>query len=167
MESARKISMELNEQADDELTWRWHDNVLYGLRFDVGEPEEGDWRSDLILDIDFIVEWRCGANGEFKFRVAPALLTFHSVADFAIAVDQGDSGGRTAILELSIDHVVRERLERAFDYWRWVIHLNGQPGGKIAFCTSGFTQTLTAEPILVPEQRLPRSARKRLLQRFE
>lgn len=162
-----ELRMETNEQAADELTWRWHDNVIYGLRFDIGEPEEGDWQSNLIFDIDFIVEWQCGASGECQFRVAPALLTFHGVTDFVIAVDQGDSGGRTAILEWSINRVVRERLERAFDYWRWVIHLNGPPDGKIAFCASGFTQTLTAEPVLFPEQRLSRSARKRLLSGLE
>ena len=145
---------------DDELAWRWHDNVIYGVSFDLGEPDEGDWRSDLILDIDFIVEWLCGAPGEVRFRVAPASLTFHDVTDFAIAADQGDSGGRNAIFEWSIDRVARQRLERSFDYWRWTIHLHSPPGGSLAFCASGFTQDQTAEPQLVDQQRLPRSTRR-------
>ena len=145
---------------DDELAWRWHDNVIYAVRFDLGEPDEGDWRSDLILDIDYIVEWLCGAPGESRFRVAPANLRFHDVTDFAIAADQGDSGGRNALFEWSIDRVARQRLERTFDYWRWTIHLHTPPGGSLAFSASGFTQDLTAEPRLVDQQRLPRSTRR-------
>jgi hypothetical protein len=93
--------------------------------------------------------------------VAPARLTFHDVTDFAIAVDQGDSGGRNALFEWSIDRVEREPLDRPMNYWRWTIHLHSPPGGSIAFCASGFSQVQTAEPILLREQRLPRPARKR------
>ena len=146
--------------ASKDLAWRWHDNVIYGLAFDRGEPDENDWRSDLVLDIDFISEWLCPAPGEFRFRVAPASLRFHDVTDFAIGVDQGDSGGRNALFEWSIDRVDRQRLDRTFDYWRWTIHLHAPPGGHIAFCASGFTQDQRAEAILVPEQRLPRSVRR-------
>src|SRR5690606_33897335 len=85
----------------EDLTFRWHDNVIYGLGFDRGEPDEDDWRSDLRLDIDFIEEWLSGAPGDVQFKVAPATLTFHDVADLAIAVDQGDSGGRNALCEWS------------------------------------------------------------------
>jgi len=155
--------METESATADDLTWRWHDNVIYGLSFDRGEPDEGDWRSDLVLDIDFIAEWLCQASGEFRFRVAPATLRFHDVTDFAISVDQGDSGGRNAIFEWSIDRVDRLRLDRTFDYWRWTIHLHPSPGGHIAFCASGFTQHQKAEPVLVLQQRLPRSARKALI----
>lgn len=149
------------EESHDELAWRWHDNIIRGLRFETGEPENGDWRSEVVFDIDFILEWHCGANGEHQFRVAPALLTFQDVTDFAIAVDQGDSIGRSALLEWSIDRVERERLDRPFDYWRWVIHLNAPPGGTVAFGASGCTQALTGEPVLTTEQRLPRSERDR------
>ena len=152
--------MDGEQAAADELTWRWHDNVIHGLSFDLGEPDNGDWRSDLVLDIDFIVEWLCRAPGEFQFRVAPARLIFHDVTDFAIAVDQGGSGGRNAIFEWSIDRVARERLDRTFDYWRWIIHLHGPPGGSLAFAASRFTEDLTAEPLLLKQQRLPRPARR-------
>jgi hypothetical protein len=39
----------------DELSW--HDCHIWAQRFDVGSPEEDDWTSDLVLDLDFIVEW--------------------------------------------------------------------------------------------------------------
>lgn len=154
--------METDDRGSDDLAWRWHDNVVYGLSFDRGDPDADDWRSDLVLDIDHIVEWLCGAPGEFRFRVAPATLTFHDVTDFAIQIDQGDSGGRNALFEWSIDRVERQPLDRPMEYWRWTIYLHAPPGGSITFCASGFTQDRRAEPMLLSEQRLPRSARKPL-----
>ena len=38
----------------DDLTFRWHDNLVYGISFDIGDPARQDWRSELRLDIDFI-----------------------------------------------------------------------------------------------------------------
>jgi hypothetical protein len=59
----------------------WHDDALYGMRLDIGDVARGDWLSDLVLDIDHIVEWLCGADGQCRFRVAPATLAFHRVTD--------------------------------------------------------------------------------------
>ena len=137
----------------------WHDDTVYGLRFDVGDPSRGDWHGDLVLDIDHIVEWVCGGAGRARFRVAPATLAFHDVTDLRIAVDWGDSGGRTALNALSIGAISREpvadqRVCLDRPYYRWRIDLNLPPGGGIAFGASGFTQTLRAEPVLLDEQRL-------------
>lgn len=148
-----------DDPRDDDLVWRWHDNLIYGIRFDIGEPEKQDWRSDLVLDIDFIAEWLCESSGKAHFRVAPATLTFHDVSDLQISIDHGDSGGRTAMSELSIDRVTRERLVRSFEFWRWTISMNSPPGGRIAFCSSGYSQMLRADPRIVSEQRLPRGER--------
>ena len=151
----------VNEPASDEdIAYRWHDNALYGLRLDVGDPEKQDWRSDLLLDIDFIAEWRCGPSGDCRFRVAPAVLAFHDVAALSLVIDQGDSEGRNAIVEWAIDRVTRQRLERTFDYWRWTLHLSLPSGGTIAFCSTGFTETLVSEPTWIREQRLPRELRE-------
>jgi hypothetical protein len=142
----------------DDLTW--HDNALYGLRLDVGDPAGGDWHADLVLDIDHVVEWLCGATGQARFRVAPASLTFHDVTDLRIAIDCGDSGGQVALHPLSIDRITRERirdqkicLDRP--YYRWRIELNWPAGGTLSFGASGFTQTLRAEPVLLDQQQLP------------
>ncbi|OAP41122.1 hypothetical protein AU381_04350 [Sinorhizobium glycinis] len=143
----------------DDLVWRWHDNLIYAIRFDIGDPERQEWRSDLVLDIDFIADWLCEPSGMFRFSVAPATLTFHDVGDLQLAIDHGDSDGRTAMSELSIDRVTRERLDRPFDFWRWTINLNSPPGGKIVFCASGHSQVLRAEPKIVAEQHLPRGER--------
>jgi hypothetical protein len=137
----------------------WHDNALYALRLDLGDPSRGDWHADLVLDIDHIVEWLCGLDRQVRFHVAPATLTFHDVTDLRIRVDCGDSGGRIALHPLSIDAITRERianqkicLDRA--YYRWRIALNWPQGGAISFGASGFTQVLRAEPVVLDQQQL-------------
>jgi hypothetical protein len=150
---------DVGDLSNDDPTWRWHDNLIYGMRFDIGDPAKQEWRSDLIFDIDFIAEWLCGPRGEHRFRVAPATLTFHDVCDLSLAIDHGESDGRTAMNELSINRVTRKRLVRPFDFWRWIIELNSPNDGTIRFCSTGFTQTLRREPMLVSEQHLPRGKR--------
>ncbi len=90
----------------DQLSW--HDDTIYGFRFDVGDSFQGDWHADLVLDIDHIVEWICATDCGARFRVAPATLTFHGVTDLRIAIDWGDSGHRNALHELSIGAIARE-----------------------------------------------------------
>jgi hypothetical protein len=85
----------------------WHDCHLWRLDVGAGDPDEGDWTSDLLLGIDFIVEWLCGVGGRAQFRIAPATLVFHGVTDPRIAIDWGDSGSRTAIHPVSIDRIER------------------------------------------------------------
>ena len=142
----------------------WHDNALYGVRLDVGDYAHGDWHADLVLDIDHIVEWLCGEGRQVRFRVAPAILTFHDVTDLQIAIDCGDSGGRIALHPLSIDAITRERIQDqkiCFDrpYYRWRIAFNWPRGGALGFGASGFSQILRAAPVLVGQQRLPRADR--------
>jgi hypothetical protein len=142
----------------------WHDNTLYGLRFDVGDSYRGDWRADLVLDIDHIVAWVCATEGAVQFQVAPATLTFHGVTDLKIAIDWGDSSDRTALHDVSIDGISREPVPDqegypAREHYRWRIALNWPQGGTITFGAHDFTQTLRAEPVLLDQQRLPAGAR--------
>jgi len=145
----------------------WHDNIVYGMQFHVGDAFKGDWRHDLSFDIDYIAEWvRSGEPGRdsssgsgMRFRVAPATLTFHEVTDLRIGVDFGDSDCATAITELSIAGITREAVDDpqrfpAGDYFRYRIGFNLPQGGEIAFGARGFTQTLRAAPVLCDEQRL-------------
>ena len=158
--------MHANDSDFDRLSW--HDNIVYGLRLDIGDSFRGEWRSDLVLDIDHIVEWvrgvEGGVQGGVRFRVAPATLTFHDASDLRIAVDFGDSGGVTMLNELSIAAITRQPFPRPegypeWAYFKWRIALNLPQGGEIAFGASGFTQTLRAEPRLLDEQRLPAGER--------
>lgn len=138
----------------------WHDNIVYGLQFHVGDASQGDWLHDLSFDIDYIVEWvRDGEHGA-RFRVAPATLTFHDVTDLRIGVDFGDSDSLNAINNLSIANATRQAVDdtQRFpdrDYYRYRIELNLPQGGEIAFGGRGFTQVLRAEPVLLDEQWLP------------
>jgi hypothetical protein len=141
-------------------TLSWHDNIIYGLRFDIGDASLGDWRHDLIFDIDYIAEWVRGGERGVQFRVAPATLTFHEMTDLRVNVDFGDSDCRTAINELSIADITRDAVDdkqRFPDrpYYRWRVELNWPEGGEIAFGARGFTQVLRAAPVLLDEQRLP------------
>ena len=54
----------------------WHDDTLYGLRFDVGDSFQGDWHADLVLDIDHIVAMaRGGCCGPPRLPSATARKT--------------------------------------------------------------------------------------------
>jgi hypothetical protein len=157
----------MTEAAADDLP-SWHDNLIYGLRFDPPDPDREDWRSDLIFDIDYIVEWICGTDGGVTFRIAPATLVFHDVTDLSIAVDYGGGGYPQTLNELSIASITREPIRREgaagpLPYYRWTMALNLPTDGEIAFGASGYTQTLRAEPTLHKEQRLPKGDRPHLL----
>jgi len=148
----------------------WHDCHIWGLEFRVGEPHEGDWTSDLFLDIDFITEWLCGVTGGAQFRVAPATLAFHGVTDARISIDWGQSGFQAALHGVSIDRIERERVgnQRVFldrPYYSWRILLNWPKAGEIAFGAVGFTQTLLSEPVLMDGQHLSLRERSRLKRR--
>lgn len=144
----------------------WHDCHLWAIRFDVGDPDEGDWTSDLILDIDFIVEWLCPSADRYAFRVAPATIAFEGVTDPHIMIKWATTGFQGSLHPVSIDGISRERvrdqkvyLDRT--YYSWRIALNW-PKGEINFGAVSFTQTLLAEPIVVDRQHLTRAERRRL-----
>lgn len=148
----------------------WHDCHIWGVELRAGDPEEGDWTSDLALDIDFIVEWMCGVSGGAQFRVAPATLLFHGVTDPRIDIDWGPSGFQTALHPVSIGTVEREVLanQKVYldrPYYIWKIRLNWPDSSEITFGAVGFTQTLRAEPILTETQCLSLSERNRLTRR--
>ncbi|HSF33086.1 MAG TPA: hypothetical protein VLK82_21780 [Candidatus Tectomicrobia bacterium] len=148
----------------------WHDCHIWAVELRPGDPDAGDWTSDLALDIDFIVEWIGGGGGRAQFRVAPATLAFHGVTDLKIDIDWGRAGFQVALHPLSIGHVERERIQNQKvhldrPYYRWRIRLNWPNGGEIAFGGRGFTQTLRAEPVLTENQCLSLRERIRLTSR--
>lgn len=148
----------------------WHDCHIWGLHFDVGDPAEDDWTSDLAVDLDFIIEWLPDEDRGAVFRVAPAKLVFHGVADPCVAINWGSSGFQNALHPASIDVIHRERIQDAKvypdrPYFSWRIILNWPDGGEIAFGAVGFTQTLLAEPVLVAKQHLSPEVRSRLTRR--
>jgi hypothetical protein len=154
--------------ADDFEKLSWHDCRIWGLQFHSGDPDENDWTSDLIVDLDFIVEWVCGVDDvRTQFRVAPATLAFHGVTDLRINIDWGDDAFQVALREISIDRISREQVthQKIFldrPYYKWIIHLNSPRQGEIAFGAVDFTQTLRAAPLLTDKQCLSLQYRKNL-----
>ncbi len=147
----------LTEVDFDRLSW--HDCHIWKLELRAGDPDEGDWTSDLALDLDYIAEWICGVGQGARFRVAPATLVFHGVTDLRIDVDWGDSGLQRGLHAISIDRIERERVQAQKvyldrPYYRWRIRSNWPRPGEIAFGAAGFTQTLRAEPVLTAKQSL-------------
>ena len=161
------------QPADDFDQQGWHDNLVCGMRFRSPDPDRDDWRSELELDIDHIVEWIGpeGADKHFRFRVAPATLTFHDVTDLKVAINPGSNGGQWALNQPDIDFIERQRVPVADQkicldrpYYRWRIALILPTGdGEIAFGASGYTQTLRAEPVLTDRQSLPAGSRANTL----
>lgn len=154
------------DEAFEQLSW--HDNLIYSIAFDTADPEAEDWRSDLVLDIDHIVEWVRASDERMRFRVAPAHLTFHGVTDFSGALDWGGSGYQNGLQLPSIDRIERERLanQEVFldrPYYIWHIALNAPKGALLSFGAVGFTQVLRAEPDLQDEQWIAPAKRRALL----
>lgn len=137
----------------------WHDNHIHGLAVRGGEYGVGD----LVLDIDFILEWLCDSrSGSCQFRIAPATLTFHEVSDLVIALNYAEPSatiGAASIGEIArVPHVY----PNGYSSFRWSVTVNW-PTGSIDFVASGFTQVLRASPILVSEQCLSAEQRQALL----
>ena len=157
----------LTETDFDRLSW--HDNVIYGFFID---NDVSQWKSDLVFDIDYIVEWLCGVGRTAQFRIAAATLTFHHVTDLRTNVDWGDSGMQVAVAEMVLDQIARQQVEKQLicldrPYYRWTLRLNSpRPGGEISFGASGFTQVLRQEPVVCVEQKLEPAVRAKLLDEF-
>jgi hypothetical protein len=128
----------------------WHDCSIWGLALHAGDPDDGDWTSELVLDIDFIVEW-APCCGIWDFLVAPASLVFKDVTEPKIQIEWPDTGFAVSLNAVSIASIERERivnqrvcLDRPYYVWR--IQLNS-PEGLISFGATGFTQTLCCDPV--------------------
>lgn len=144
------------ETADfDEMSWR--DVSVHALRIVENDPKTG--AAELILDVDYIVEWRCGVgSNDFSFLVAQAILQFHSVTDLQIAVDYATQ--TIAVGAFTIHEIRRERITYRTGYssFSWDIALNS-PDGRLAFKSPGFTQYLVGDIVeskmqsLHPQQR--------------
>jgi hypothetical protein len=146
----------------------WHDCHIWGIELRSGDPAENDWTSDLVLWLDYIVEWVCPPGTPATFRVAPAELVFHGVTDPRIAIESDHTGSQVALHPWSIDGIRRlpirdQRVYLDRPYYRWSIVLNWPNGGVIEVGAYGFSQRLLAEPVVTEEQMLMPSVRRRLL----
>ena len=127
----------------------WHDNHVHGIQVGVDNPDHGT--GTLTLDLDHILEWiPPSAPGEaFRFRIAPALLTFHEISSLRIEIDWAGAG----MTPFSIGEIARRKLEYGigFTSWAWTIEVNW-PKGRITFDGPRFTQRLAGPLIDSNEQ---------------
>ena len=61
----------------------WHDNHVHALRIIEGKDGAGE----LVLDIDYILEWLPPLEGVYTFRIVPVELRFLNVMDLRIELD--------------------------------------------------------------------------------
>lgn len=129
----------------------WHDNAIHGLRILEGTD---DCCGDLVLDIDFIVEWLPPHQNVFSFRVTPSDLTFHEVTDLVITIDYAKASA--AVQPMTIREIRREAVVYPNGYrsWSWEIDLNWPPNGVIKFNSRGFSQVRRMEPVTTQAQYL-------------
>ena len=113
----------------------WHDVVVHGL---LVHPEK--W--EIILDIDYILEWfEPETSGvPYSFSIAPATLIFHDVNGLEINY-------QFMVLPLQILSIVRENPRkipgRNLTEWQWNLHL---VEGGIGFKATGFSQYFRNHP---------------------
>ena len=153
----------MSAPAFDEMSW--HDNLIYGLHLRCPDPDRELWRSDLLLDIDHIIDWVCGADGDVQFRIAAATLAFHDVGRLGIDIDYAQGWG-DGLTELSIGQIRQEadadpgpRLKRH----RFHIELNVPQGGSISFLASGHTLSLRGPVHQMDQQCLPGGLRPAMI----
>lgn len=144
----------------------WHDDIVCGMRFhtpDLTSPQQirgeiaDDWTSMFILDIDHIVAWVHGEDGD-RFHVAPADLIFRNVSELEMTIDWGNTGAEMGMHEPSIDHIARTPVpdgKGRGSRYRWQIVLKRPAGGEIAFQADGFELRQRCPPVLRDEQQLP------------
>ena len=146
----------MSDPSDGESLPSWHDNPIYGIHWRCAEPDRGLWRSELVFDIDHILDWVPSQDRCCRFLVVPAILVFHDAGDLEMSLDcRGGDGHRRYLNELSIHHIDRQPLPGSPGCFRWRIDLNMPQGGRICFEASRFSQILTAPALLCDEQRFP------------
>ncbi|HVS72207.1 MAG TPA: hypothetical protein VHQ47_13205 [Phycisphaerae bacterium] len=124
----------------------WHDCHIHGLH--IGEINE-DWGAcELELDIDYIMEWILESDRSFKFRLAPATLTFHRASGLRMMLDYTGAG----MTPFEISGIEREphifQGQVTTYHWRLPISWPMGESRAITFDAPGFTQTLRRDPIL-------------------
>jgi hypothetical protein len=141
---------------DDFEALSWHDVHVHGFHLDNFKDENGS--ADLVLDIDYILNWEKFEN-TFRFTVCRADLRFHDVSSLKFNLDYASvTAGMSAF---SVDGIEREAITfpNGYKSYKWRLQINW-PKGSLEFQAPGFTQGLTGTPrtqtgrqALTPEER--------------
>ena len=135
----------------------WHDCTVHSIGLD---QNAGEYQCDLLLDLDFLVEWILVGDGTLQFRVAPALLRFCGVDKLAIHT-------RLDYMQpMQISEVTRSRRdEPGQTNYHWTIKLHTYPGreNQIEFDALCFSQQLTGRTVVTGRQSLSSAERRELI----
>jgi hypothetical protein len=125
----------------------WHDNHVHALRIVEGEHGCGE----LVLDLDYILEWMKEPAG-FRFKIVPAHLRFRGVSD--LRIDLNYAAASAAMGPFAIHRIERrEEVHERYTAQCWSIEVNW-PGGSISFEADGFTQEAWGQVVVSELQRL-------------
>lgn len=132
----------------------WHDNYVHGFRIVEGRYGSGE----LILDIDYILEW-ITCQEKVRFRIVPASLRFLEVTDLRLSLDYATPTAAFGPFSL---HAIERTFEQRERYTAqlWELRISW-PDGKITFEASGFEQRasgpvrLSDSQYLTPQEREP------------
>lgn len=131
----------------------WHDSHVHALRVVAGEHGPGQ----LVLDLDYLLEWQKCTDGSCRFLVLPALLTFIEVTQLRVSLDYQTA--TAALVPFSIRQIERRVESRGRNQpTLWNISINW-PVGEIAFAAEGFEQRGIASPVLCDQQFLSAAER--------
>ena len=152
----------MTQKAPAAEDWSWDDDWIHGFFLREPEPDRQLWHSELVLDIDHIVEWmKPDEAGLIRWRVAPATLVFHDVSDVRIGIDFSRHWPGNLILLPSIHLIEAVPVSSSPGYrgpprFAWRIVLNEPPEGEVALVATGYTLTLRDEPRIAGEKESPR-----------
>lgn len=131
----------------------WHDNHVHAMRIVEGAHGSGD----LVLDIDYILEWLKGPQG-YRFKIVPATLRFRGVTNLRVKLDYAASSA--AIGPFSIHSIERrEESRERYTAQCWDIVVNW-PEGEISFEADGFNQEVWGKLRVSENQHLPAGERE-------
>jgi len=125
----------------------WHDNHVHGLRILEGAHGAGE----LLLDLDYILEWLKGPD-EMQFRLVPVSLRFTEVTNLRVSLDYASASA--ALGPFSVHAIERHLVQRErYVAQVWRIRINW-PGGEISFEANGYEQRSKGEAVVRPRQYL-------------
>ncbi len=137
----------------------WHDCSIHALGLD----QDGEYQSDLVLDLDYIVEWIKTGDGPLRFRVAPALLRFQNVDKLHI---QTLLHFKEAFYIDAINCIAKE--DKGVKSYHWTINIQSyseETDNRIEFDATGFVQELTRLSVVRETQNLTRQQREEMKKR--
>lgn len=125
----------------------WHDNHVHALRLVEGEHGSGE----LVLDLDYILEWLKTPDG-FQFRIVPATLRFIGVSELRLSLSYVTTSAAMGPFSIGgIERTHETRSQYVAQLWSIVVNW---PAGEIAFEATGFEQSRHGKEVLSSSQGL-------------